>query len=92
MNKIFASLLCYSVTLPLLVSATSGSTPSSKKHTRASLAQSAKADTPANNRSSTGQNILTNAPKTTIAKSTSSATRAQVVLTASAEDLPQSTE
>ena len=92
MNKIFASLLCYSLTLPLLVSATSGSAPSSKKHTRASLAQSAKADTPANNRSSKGDNVLTNAPKTTNTKSTSSAPRPQVVLTASAEDLPESTE
>ena len=96
MNKIVASLLCYSLTIPLFVNAVSSSTPSSKRYKRSDLAQSSFDDEPKPSRrvperkkTPTRQQQKSPSAKTAPLKRTASSSRPQAMIAASDdEELP----
>ena len=93
MNKIVASLLCYSLTIPLFVNAVSSSTPSSKRYKRSDLAQSSFDDEPKPSRrvperkkTPTRQQQKSPSTKTAPLKRTASSSRPQAMIAASDDE------
>lgn len=96
MNKIVASLLCYSLTIPLLVNAVSSPTPSAKRYKRSDLAQSSFDDEPKPSRrvperkkTTAKETKKSPSAKTAPTKRTGSSSRPQAMIAASDdEELP----
>ncbi len=96
MNKIVASLLCYSLTIPLFVNAVSSPTPSSKRYKHSDLAQSSFDDEPKPSRrvperkkTPTRQQKKSPSAKTAPLKRTGSSSRPQAMIAVSDdEELP----
>lgn len=96
MNKIVASLLCYSLTIPLFVNAVSSPTPSAKRYKRSDLAQSSFDDEPKPSRrvperkkTTAKETKKSPSAKTAPTKRTGSSSRPQAMIAASDdEELP----